>query len=54
MQGVSFSMGMAGVGPDEFVNYEKLLTASDNAMYIAKAKSKKRKGFYVSSVHVAT
>ena len=54
MQGVSFSMGMAGVGPDEFVNYEKLLTASDNAMYLAKAKTKRRKGFYVSAVHVAT
>lgn len=50
MKGVSFSMGIAGVGPDEFVDYEKLLNAADKEMYIAKAKSKKRRGFYVSSV----
>lgn len=52
MQGVSFSMGVAGVGPDEFVNYETLLTAADNEMYKAKAKTRKRRGFYVSSVHI--
>lgn len=50
MQGVSFSMGIAGVGPDEFVDYEKLLSAADKEMYVAKARTKKRRGFYVSTV----
>lgn len=52
MQGVSFSMGVAGVGPEDFIDYEKLLTAADKEMYKAKAKTKKRKGFYISTVHV--
>ncbi len=52
MRGVSFSMGMAAVGPDEFVDYEKLLNAADNEMYKAKSKTKKRRGFYISSVYV--
>lgn len=52
MQGVSFSMGIAGVGPDEFVDYEALLNAADKEMYAAKEKSKKRRGFYLSSVYI--
>jgi len=52
MHGVSFSMGVAGMGPDEFVDHETLLCAADKEMYVAKAKTKKRRGFYVSSVHV--
>ena len=51
MQGVSFSMGIASVGPDEFIDYESLLSAADHEMYKAKAKTKKRRGFYVSTVH---
>lgn len=50
MHGVSFSMGIAAVGPDEFVDYEALLNAADKQMYFAKEKTKKRRGFYVSSV----
>jgi len=53
MQGVSFSMGIAGGGPDEFVDYEKLLSAADKEMYVAKARTKKRRGFYVSTVFLA-
>ncbi len=52
MHGVSFSMGVAGIGPDVFVEYETLLNAADKEMYIAKAKTKRRRGFYVSSVFV--
>lgn len=52
MQGVSFSMGIAGTGPDDFVDHEKILTAADNQMYIAKEKTKIRRGFYLSSVHL--
>lgn len=52
MQGVSFSMGIVETGPDSFVDYEKILTAADNEMYKAKAKTKKRRGFYVSTTHV--
>jgi len=52
MQGVSFSMGIAAVGPDDFIDYESLVSAADKEMYKAKAKTKKRRGFYVSSVHV--
>lgn len=50
MQGVSFSMGIAGVGPDEFVDSEVLLSAADKEMYVAKARTKKRRGFYISTV----
>ncbi|GMR15738.1 MAG: protoglobin domain-containing protein [Gammaproteobacteria bacterium] len=54
MHGVSFSMGVAGIGPDVFVDYETLLNAADKEMYVAKAKTKRRRGFYVSSVFVET
>lgn len=52
MQGVSFSMGIAAIGPDKFVDFETLLSAADKEMYTAKARTKKRRGFYVSSVFV--
>lgn len=52
MQGVSFSMGIAAIGPDVYVDSEALLSAADKEMYSAKAKTKKRRGFYVSSVYV--
>jgi len=54
MQGVSFSMGVAALGPNEFVDYEYLLRAADKEMYIAKAKTKKRRGFYVSSIFITS
>jgi len=43
-------MGIAGVGPEEFVNYETLLSATDKEMYVAKARTKKRRGCYISTV----
>ena len=49
MLGVSFSMGIAAMGPDEFVDYETFLQIADKEMYKAKARTKKRKGFYISS-----
>lgn len=52
MQGVSFSMGVAGIGTEGFVDHERLLSAADKEMYIAKDKTRKRRGFYVSSVFV--
>lgn len=52
MHGVSFSMGIAGVGPEEFVNHEILLKAADTEMYKAKAKAKKNAGFHVSTIFV--
>jgi len=52
MLGVSFSMGIAGVGPESFVNHEVLLKAADTEMYKAKAKSKKKAGFYMSTIFV--
>lgn len=45
-------MGIAGLGPDEFVDYEVLLSAADKEMYKAKEKSKKRRGFYISSTFI--
>ncbi|MFK5914369.1 MAG: GGDEF domain-containing protein [Woeseiaceae bacterium] len=47
---VSFSMGIACVGPNHFVGYEELLSAADKEMYSAKSRTKKRKGFYTSSI----
>ena len=52
MHGVSFSMGIAAVGPEEFVNHEVLLKAADTEMYKAKAKSKKSLGFHISMIAV--
>ena len=52
MQGVTFSMGIACVGPEEFVNYEVLLKTADAEMYKAKAKSKKSGGFHTSSIFI--
>lgn len=52
MHGVSFSMGIAGVGPEEFVYHEALLMAADTEMYKAKAKSKKKAGYYISTIYV--
>ena len=52
MHGVSFSMGIAAVGPEEFVNHEVLLKAADTEMYKSKAKSKKSAGFYTSTITV--
>jgi len=45
-------MGVAGVGPEEFVNHEVLLKAADTEMYKAKEKAKKRSGFYISTIFV--
>ena len=52
MQGVSFSMGIAEMGAEGIVDHERLLSAADTEMYKAKAKTKKRRGFYVSSVFI--
>ena len=52
MKGVSFSMGIAAIGPDDFVDHEALLRAADNEMYAAKKRTHKRKGFYVSSIYL--
>lgn len=52
MHGVSFSMGIAAVGPDDFISYEALLSVADKEMYKAKEKSKKRRGFYISSTFI--
>ena len=54
MHGVSFSMGIAGIGPEEFVNHEVLLKAADTEMYKAKSKAKlvKNDDFQISSIFV--
>lgn len=52
MLGVSFSMGVVGIGPDNFVDYEDLLGTADKEMYKAKARTKKRRGFYVSTAYL--
>lgn len=52
MLGVSFSMGIAATGPDDFVSHETLLKAADTEMYKAKEKAKKRPGFYTSVVYI--
>lgn len=52
MHGVSFSMGIAGVGPEEFVDHEALLKVADTEMYKAKAKAKKRTGYHISTIFI--
>lgn len=48
-RGVSFSIGVSTTGPDEFCDADTLIKRADDLMYKAKAKSKKKKGFYIES-----
>ena len=41
-RGISFSIGVSSTGPEEFCD-------ADNLMYQAKAKSKKKIGFYIET-----
>ena len=47
-KGVSFSLGVADTGPDEYLDYESLVKKADIEMYKAKAMSRKKPGIHVS------
>ena len=46
-KGISFSIGVSATGPEEFCDADTLIKSADKLMYKAKAKSKKKKGFYI-------
>ena len=47
-KGVSFSLGVAATGPDEYLDYESLVKKADIEMYKAKAMSRKKPGIHIS------
>ena len=44
---ISFSVGIVTTGPEEFEDMETVIKEADKKMYKAKAKSKKKAGFYI-------
>jgi diguanylate cyclase (GGDEF)-like protein len=46
---ISFSIGVATTGPDEFVDMESLIRNADALMYIAKTESHKNPGFHLAN-----
>ena len=48
-QGVSFSIGISSVGPDEYSDVDTLVKKADALMYKSKAASKKQQGYYVTT-----
>jgi len=51
---VSFSLGLFTTGPEEFVDIDSLVNRADHLMYKAKAKSKKKAGFYITTSEKST
>ena len=47
---ISFSIGISDTGPEEFLDIDTLVSEADKLMYQAKAKSKKKAGFYISTI----
>lgn len=47
-KGISFSVGITMMGPDEFVDIDTFVKQADTLMYKSKAKSKKKPGFYTT------
>jgi len=47
-KGVTFSVGITSMGPDEFVDIDTFVKQADALMYKSKAKSKKKPGFYTT------
>jgi len=48
-QGVSFSIGISSVGPDEYPDVDTLVKQADALMYKSKAASKKQQGYYITT-----
>lgn len=48
-RGISFSIGISSTGPEEFCDADGLIQKADKLMYQAKAKSKKKIGFYIET-----
>jgi len=46
--GISFSIGIASTGPEEFIEMDGLISKADALMYKSKALSKETPGFYTS------
>ena len=46
---ISFSIGIADTGPEDFLDADSLVSLADKLMYQSKAKSKKKAGFYITN-----
>ena len=46
---VSFSIGIADTGPEDFLDADSLVSMADKLMYQSKSKSKKKPGFHITS-----
>ncbi len=53
-KGISFSVGVATVGPDDYPDVESFVKQADALMYKSKAKSKKKPGFYITTINSDT
>ncbi|WP_126457038.1 GGDEF domain-containing protein [Sulfuriflexus mobilis] len=47
-KGISFSLGITSMGPDEFMDIDSFVKHADALMYKSKAKSRKKPGFYTT------
>jgi diguanylate cyclase (GGDEF)-like protein len=47
-KGISFSIGICSMGPDEFIDIDSFVKQADTLMYKSKANSKKKPGFYTT------
>ncbi|MDP6352581.1 MAG: GGDEF domain-containing protein [Alphaproteobacteria bacterium] len=52
-EGVSFSVGIAQMGPDDFTDIETFVKTADQLMYQAKAEAKQGKGYQVKAAPAA-
>jgi diguanylate cyclase (GGDEF)-like protein len=50
-RGISFSVGVATVGPDDYPDVDSFVKLVDTLMYKSKAKSKKKPGFYIATTN---
>lgn len=48
---ISFSIGIAAVGPSDYPDVDSLVKQADTLMYKSKAQSKKKNGFYVTTTN---
>ena len=46
---ISFSIGIADTGPEEFMDADSLVAMADQLMYKSKAKFKKKPGYYITN-----
>ncbi len=51
-KGISFSVGVAGMGTSDYFNSDTIVKAADKEMYKAKTFSRKKPGHHISVIHL--